>query len=266
MRRRAPQFLAWLVALLLLSDTTGSGQVTALPTPEPLVTAENETWYLAGEPIQYAGSVYYPTGPMLYFNPSEMVRSGDYLGIPLYSRTTLEPFSIVYVPLAGRLMRPYERRRSGDMAGTVGSTMPSFPVTSPYDPLRERGMLEGVVAAPAPPTLVASAMGTDPGVAVGAPPGAPPQAEPTTGSVSPGYPWGPLASARKPEGLNGMFVEYRDRRWFNSGSAVQLDAARYARIDDYRGFPVYRLAADEETIYVAVTKEGNLFAPYSTRR
>jgi hypothetical protein len=73
-------------------------------------------------------------------------------------------------------------------------------------------------------------------------------------------------SARQPQGLNGVFVEYRDRRWFSNGAAVELDATRFRRIGDYHGFPVYRQADDEKTIYVTVAKgaEG-LIAPYSAR-
>jgi hypothetical protein len=89
----------------------------------------------------------------------------------------------------------------------------------------------------------------------------------TTGSSIPDYPLGPLVSARKPEGLNGIFVEYRDRRWFSSGPAVELDTARFTQIGDYHGFPVYRLGDDEKTIYVTVAKSARgLIAPYSARR
>ena len=73
---------------------------------------------------------YYPAGPRVHFMPFEMVRSGDFLGIPLYSRTTIEPYSVVFIPVGGGMMQPYERRREGELAGTVGSSAPSFPVLS----------------------------------------------------------------------------------------------------------------------------------------
>ena len=259
MRSRAPQFIAVVVALLVF-QLIGSSQATFRPTPEPIVTAENESWYLSGQPITYAGNIYYPTGPHIFFNPYEMVRSGDFNGIPLYSRTTIEPYSIVYVPLAGRLMKPYERRRAGDIAGTVGSTVPSFPVarsSEPGDPL-------GVAQAPAPPTQLAPSLGMAEGVVASSSVQAPAQPAATTGTIPPP---GPLVSARKPEGLDGMFVEYRDRRWFSDGPAVELDRTQFTRIGDYRGFPVYRKREDGRTIYVAVSlTAAEMIAPYSARR
>jgi len=136
MRRRAPQLFAVVAAFSIL-QAVAFGQATMRPTPAPIVTAENESWYLAGEAVLYAGNVYYPTGPIVFFDSHEMVRSGDYRGIPLYSLTTIEPYSKVFVPVGSGLMKPYERRRSGDLAGTAGSTTPSFPIVSPYDPYAE---------------------------------------------------------------------------------------------------------------------------------
>jgi hypothetical protein len=259
MRSRAPQFFA-VVAVLLVCQAAGSTQVTYRPTPEPIVTAENTWWYLEGEPITYAGSIYYPTGPNVYFNPHEMVRSGDYQGIPLYTRTTIEPYSLVYVPLPGRIMKPYERRRAGDLAGTVGSTTPSFPVIQSPDP-RD---LPAVGQAAAPPMHVAPTLGTYEPLPTAAPP--PAAAEPaSTAGVIP--PRGPLVSARKPEGLDGIFIDYRDRRWFITGPAVELQPGQFTRIGEYAGFPVYRKGDDQRTIYVAVSEAaGELLAQYSVRR
>jgi hypothetical protein len=80
-----------------------------------------------------------------------------------------------------------------------------------------------------------------------------------------------LLSAARPEGINGVFVEYDGRRWFSSGPAVRLDATRFTRIGDYRGFAVYaeREAASPgplATIYISVAKSATgLIAPYSQR-
>ena len=100
-----------------------AAQSVLRPTPQPIVTAENEPWYLSGEPITYAGNLYYPAGAQVFFNPNEMVRSGFHMGVPLYTRTTIEPFSVVYVPLAGGRMQPYERPRAGELAGTSGLSL-----------------------------------------------------------------------------------------------------------------------------------------------
>src|SRR5688500_14937351 len=100
-------------ALTLLCVVVFScGTVHAQPTSLPTVTAESESWYLSGEALLHNGTVYYPRGAAIYFDRDEFVRSGFYRGIPLYSRTTLEPHSIVFVPLAGGLMQPYERSRT----------------------------------------------------------------------------------------------------------------------------------------------------------
>lgn len=81
-------------------------QMNMQPTRPPLVTAENERWYQAGEPVMFAGNIYYPAGAATHFNANEMIRSGSYRGIPLYTRTTIEPYSVVFVPIAGGLMQP----------------------------------------------------------------------------------------------------------------------------------------------------------------
>ena len=100
MNRRARTILLTFLVTVFLSKIAPA-QVVIQPTPNPTVTAENESWYLNGEPIAHAGNLYYPAGPLVYFNPNEMVRSGFYQGIPLYSRTTIEPYSMVYVPVRG---------------------------------------------------------------------------------------------------------------------------------------------------------------------
>src|SRR5437762_532000 len=125
-------------ARLVLFVVLGSGvaapvlaQISIQPTPPPTVTAENESWYVTNEPVLFAGNTYYPAGPSIHFLANEMVLSGLFRGVPLYTRTTIEPYSVVFLPVGGGLMRPYERRRSGDLAGTTGSSVPSLPVEIP---------------------------------------------------------------------------------------------------------------------------------------
>src|SRR4051812_30140574 len=125
-------------ARLVLFLVLGSGvalpalaQISIQPTSPPTVTAENESWYVTNEAVLFAGTPYYPAGPSIHFLANEMVLSGLFRGVPLYTRTTIEPYSVVFVPVAGGLMRPYERRRSGDLAGTTGSSVPSLPVEIP---------------------------------------------------------------------------------------------------------------------------------------
>jgi hypothetical protein len=262
MRRTAPQLLAAVAVAALLTVTTGA-QVTSRPTPAPLVTADNESWYLEGDPITFAGNIYYQTGPKIFFNPFEMVRSGEFRGIPLYSKTTIEPFSKVFLPLEGHVMQPYERRRSGDLAGTVGSSAPSFPVVNPAEEILYPSDV-GVIQAPSPPTIYTPLVGYETPAAADTQPQVPVEPSATAGAF---YPRGPLVSARLPQGLNSLFVEYGDRRWFSSGPPVTLDTTRFRRIGGLDGFPVYERDSDENTIYISVSLQAEtLLAPYSLRR
>lgn len=272
MHRRASVLI---LAAALMMPVRALAQSTLQPTPRPVVTAENEGWYLAGEPITYAGNFYYPAGAQVFFNGSEMVRSGFYLGIPLYSRTTAEPYSVVYVPLAGGLMQPYERRRAGDVAGTVGSTAPEYPVVIAAE---QRGDVTagpaGIAQAAAPPTEAPFAYqpATAPRanvVYVPFPELARPARVGTGGTrgyraTAPGR----SRTALKPKGLNGMYIEYDHRRWFSSGPAVLLAGDRFTRVGDYRGFDVYQeQGKGPDTIYVQLAQGVRTFAtPYSLRR
>jgi hypothetical protein len=85
-------------------------------------------WQQRGEPLLYAGDAYFPTGPTVFLDRDVMVPAGSYRGVPLFIDPTLEPYSVVYAPIGGDQLRPYERRRAGELEGTVGSRTPSFPV------------------------------------------------------------------------------------------------------------------------------------------
>src|SRR5687767_7924618 len=119
---------SFVVALLLAAAAPAFGQVVSRPTDPPIVTAENDSWYRLREPVQFAGELYFPAGAAVFFNGNTMVRTGHYNGVPLYADTTIEPYSIIYVPISRGLMQPYEKLRRGDLAGTSGSRTPSFPV------------------------------------------------------------------------------------------------------------------------------------------
>src|SRR5688572_3085929 len=117
------------VALLaMLVAAPAAAQIQSRPTDPPLVTAANESWYQLREPVQFAGDLYYPAGAVQFFNGNTMVRTGHYNGVPLYADATVEPYSVILVPVSRGLMQPYEKLRRGDLAGTTGSRAPSFPV------------------------------------------------------------------------------------------------------------------------------------------
>ena len=266
------------LSFAVLVAAGASAQVISQPTPAPLVTADSERWYLDGDPVMFAGNIYYPAGAQVAFNSNEMVRSGYHLGVPLYSRTTDEPYSIVYVPLARGFMQPYQRLRTGDVAGTVG-TAPPAGAAAAYSP-------SGANVTPAqsagPPALVAGppsdafgqprapipaiAARTAPVEASGATVAAAP---PSSGTVGRGAPQGPTHTriGPKPEGINAVFVDFRDRRWYGAGQPIPLDRSRMLEIGSIAGFPVFAdREAPEQRIYIGTTTTAALVAPFADRR
>ena len=81
-----PAQLTLAAAIAISAANLAYAQANSRPTPNPVVTAQNESWYLNGEPVMYEGNIYYPAGPRTYFNRYEMVRSGYFRGIPIYTR------------------------------------------------------------------------------------------------------------------------------------------------------------------------------------
>ena len=114
--------MRWLLVVgFLLGALPASSQVVSRRSDPPIVTAENDSWYRLREPVLFGGQAYYPAGATVFFNGNTMVRTGQYNGVPLYADTTVEPYSVVLVPVGRGLMQPYERPRRGDLAGTTGS-------------------------------------------------------------------------------------------------------------------------------------------------
>jgi hypothetical protein len=205
----------------------------------------------------HAGDLYYPAGAQIHFNGNEMVLSGSYQGVPLYSKPTIEPLSILYVPLSGGLMQPFERRRAGVRAGTAGSTAPSFPVASSAEMGAE--VLPTSAAqdeTPAQAFLPAGVLTEAPAPAGTA------TAAATRSRAS-------FDQAATPTGVselaNGIFVEFDDERWFSSGPARAFDATSFTRVGEIRGLPVYMAPDARTTIFVRVAPGVDRVAPYSKR-
>jgi hypothetical protein len=177
-----------------------------------------------------------------------MVPIGSTGGVPLYADTTIEPHSIVFVPIGRGLVQPYERRRSGDLAGTTGSRAPSFPVDSVS---RGSGRLG------AQPTG-SDAVGADAGgdAVVRATSGVVPSPEP----VEPPRLSGALWAARRPVDSRGIWVPYEGHVWVSDGPAVAFDPTRFAETASYVTFPVYRVAGDDDRIYLPGIE--GVVAPY----
>ena len=249
------------VLLAVLAAAPAAAQVQSRPTDPPIVTAANESWYQLGEPVQFAGDVYYRAGAVVFFNGNTMVRTGHYNGVPLYADTTIEPYSVVLVPIGRGLLQPYERQRRGALAGTTGSRPPSFPVAVipqaaalPAAPVSPTGLPVPVGAVSVSSSEVAATTGTartgTPG-AVG-----------TAGviAVRP-QPAQPIVTLRRPENNDGVWVSFGGEKWVSYGVAVPLSATDFVQVGQHAGFPVYaRRELKEEKIYLP-TRTG-LVAPY----
>src|SRR5258705_10623805 len=156
--------LSWILLTLLLVAAPAAAQIQSRPTDAPIVTAENEAWYVNGEPIQFAGDLFYQAGADVFFNGNTMVRSGNFNGVPLYTDTTREPYSVVFVPIGRGLMQPYERPRQGNLAGTTASRTPSFPGGAPASGASPP---QAGSAPPGPPTAGGAIRGLAPEAAGG---------------------------------------------------------------------------------------------------
>jgi hypothetical protein len=258
--------------LVLLAAAPALAQIQMRPTDPPIVTAANESWYLLGEPIQFAGDVYYPAGPAVFFDGNVMVRSGHYNGVPLYMDATIEPYSVVFVPVRRGLMQPYERRRQGDLVGTTGSRAPSFPVR--IAPVPGRGILQAPVSPtqmPIPSGAI-SAYTPEPGTIMlesDEPIVPPTRAQPATadnlGAARAAGGAGPIlvnnAALRRPESNDGIWIQFEGDKWVSAGKAVPLRAQDFRKVGEYEGFPVFaRTRGEAATIYLP-TRDG-LVAPY----
>jgi hypothetical protein len=231
----------------LATVVPAAAQVYYQPQPRPIVTAESEQWFQLGEPITFEGDFYYPAGPREFFDGYVMVRTGSYRGVPLYVDSTIEQYSKVFVPVAGGLMQPYERRRAGELAGTTGSQAPSFPVS-----IAGESTAEPAIVARAAATSVGTAGTT---VVTGAPAAGPPTALVSARNV--------VEAGAKPKGLNEVYVTYAGYRWRAAGMAAPLKEGEYDVIGNYRGFPVYvehGLGTDSRRIYLP--SRPGLIAPY----
>lgn len=233
------------LAMVVLLPIVGGAQVFQWRTPPPPVTAQYASWQFNDEPIIVNSLIYHPTGERRFFDGQIMAQVGVYQSVPVYSDVTLEVYSVVYVPIGRNLMRGYERRREGEIAGTVGSRTPSFPVDIPtsIQPREE----------PLPPMPATSARTTAPPIERIEPVSAP-LVIPTR-----------VETVARPSGDNGIWVSYNGSRWYSRGSAASFDPNRFTQIGEYRGFPVYRdRNGGPDEIWIEVVK-ARVVAPYARR-
>ncbi len=266
---------ALFLSVAVLFPTIGNAQVYQFRSPAPEVTAAGAAWQVNSVPIVVDGLVYYPTRGFRMFDGQVMAQVALFEGVPIYADTTIEPGSVVYVPVGRDRMREYERRRSGELAGTTGSRVPTFPVESPSDQaLRsERVGSVGTTGAiePAPalggadaaatlePAYASSSLGTAGRVdrrPASSLPSASDRNLPRRTSIE---------SIPSPETTNGVWLEFDGARWYSAGEAVSFTPDRFEPAGTYRGFPVYReKGVNANRIWVAVVQDGPL-APYVRR-
>jgi hypothetical protein len=243
-----------------ITPAEGTPQISLQPAPPPLVTAAGADWQTRGEPVVYGGNLYYPAGPTVFFDGNVMRQVDSYQGIPLYVDTTLQPNSIVLVPIGRSLLRPYERRREGDLAGTTGSRVSSFPVQHPG----ELGLAADITAVDTRPVspLGYAAAQTVPPVSAGAPF----QFEPATEALAELSRQGE-ATESVPSSLSnaGIWIAFNQARWYLAGSAVRYSPDRFVKVGDYRGAPVYREKNGASTRIYVPAVEGGLIAPFVRR-
>jgi hypothetical protein len=228
--------IGFLFSWALLLPNVGNAQ-------QPAVTAQSAEWQTQNETIVVNGLVYHPTRETRFFDPQIMTQTGVYLGVPVYADVTLEPHSVLYVPVSRTMMRGYERRREGELAGTTGSRVPAFPVE-----IRSGSATAGEERM----VTVPDSVGTG---------GLAPLPEPAVPRRSPTR----VESVPRPRANDGIWLEYGGERWYSDGPAVVFDDRRFVQIGEYRGFPVYRdNDRGAEEIWVRVVVDGPV-APYTKR-
>jgi hypothetical protein len=252
------------VCVVLLFPTNGNAQAERLPEPPPQVTAANADWQMRGEPIFFASNFYWPTGPDIFFDGAVLVRTGQYDGIPLYANPFLQPYSVVYVPIGGGIVRPYMRRSpEAGVVGSAGAPPPHValrpvPVIVPQS-APPAGAIASVPAAAAPVALPPTerAVGTA-GTVV-------PRSARSSDRVetAPSRPSRTVIGSTPPRGTrNGVWLTFNGARYYSAGASVPYSADRFVPIGVHAGFPVYRdtLGRPDE-IFVAAVQDGPL-APY----
>lgn len=239
--------LSCLVVCAVLIPQVGSAQVSPQQNYPMITDPASASRQAAGEPIYFDGQFYYPTGPITFFDPNVMVRTGTYQGIAVFSNSIQEPWSIIYLPIGGTSLRPYERVRSGELGGTTGSRTPSFPVQPPVNSPWMRAIGGPIISTAGSPAYEGPA------------PAAPAQAPEPPRHVS-------ITMIPAPTGDSGLWVEFGGTRWYHEGESVTLDKDKFDQIGSYKDFSVYKQkGADDRTIFVPTMRDGSTLARYVKR-
>jgi hypothetical protein len=226
----------WILVAIaaLFLPTTVHAQTYSTPTPRPTASAADREWFHDGTPIRFAGDLYYPGGARYHFDAEVMIETGTYDGVPLYADTTATPYDEVLVPIGRGLVQPYQRLRTGQLAGTTGSHVPDYPVDlvawESGRPQARGG--QPVPRRPAPgdaaaETRAARDVDEDARMRLLQPPGR-------------------IQTILEPQDNRGIWIVYEGQRWNAAGQAVAHETAQFSKIGEYYGFPVYSTAGREE--------------------
>jgi hypothetical protein len=223
------------VVLAHLDDGPPPPAQVVKPTEPPQVTAASSEWRLTGEPLLVGLDYYEPSGPNTFFDGGTMIQVGTYQGVPVYTDKTVEPLSLVLVPIGGGVMKRYERRREGEAAGTVGSRPSSVQPDA------------GLAAATTSSSSVSTTRPTDAEIAAALAP-------PTVART-------PRTNARK-----GISVEFAGKTWQASGvRRPVVETKRFVVIGRYHGFPVYQDPVRSNQIYIPSIAGGTVASGYVLR-
>ena len=242
--------LAIVLTVAVLLPNVGNAQVSQFRTSPPDVSAAGAEWQINSTPIVVGGLSYFATRGYRLFDGQVMSQTGLFEGVPVYSDTTIEPYSELYVPVGSGRMRVYERRRERELAGTTGSHVPTFPVESPSVPAASDRLVGAAGAVVGTGGAIIPRAAEDSAVL-------PDRERPRRTSIM---------TAMPPSGAaNGVWLEFGGARWYSNGPAVSFSPDRFESVGEYRGFPVYRDRNGESgDIWIAVVKDGPL-APYRRR-
>ena len=257
-----PVFL--LVALLV--STAAFAQVQSRPTDPPLVSAAGESWYQLREPMVLGNDVYYHAGATVFFNGNVMVRTGHYNGVPLYADATMEPYSVLYVPIGRGQMQPYERKRRGPLAGMAGSRLSGFPLRLFGDP--DTGPVVTATAPTQLPVTAGAIVSYTPEMISFIPATLPIQLVAAPAIVETAVDLAPapvfvakvILSPTRAENNDGVWLRFENARWVSSGRAEPRTGV-FTQVGTYEGFPVLRRPGGALDQIFLPSRDG-LVAPY----
>jgi len=248
------------VAVLL--PKVGIAQVGTFRTPAPEVTAADASWQVNSQAVTVGGLIFHPTREYRPFDGQVMAQIAVYEKVPVYADTTIEPWSLVYVPVGRERMRAYERARTGELEGTSGSRPASF-ATMPSS--SSEAVKLATPVNPGPPAMATEQPVGTTGAVV-------PKAADTSTTAA-NIAERPRVTRTRVEtipppsatGSSGVWLDFNGARWYSAGSAVPFVADRFTPIGTYRGFTVYRATSgNRDQIWVSVVRDGPV-APYERR-